>query len=65
VLIIIEALKLEAQEAVCYAKLMLMIIYLAYDMNITEKNEKILVGSHCFCIGISIERAKTTSIFYF
>ena len=63
---IIKALKLEAQEAECYAKLMMMIIYLAYNMNIVEKNEKILAGSHCFCIGAtSIERAKTISIFYF
>jgi len=62
-IIIIKALKLEAQEAVCYAKLMMMIIYLAYNMNVSEK---ILVGSRCFSIGAtSIERAKTTSIFYF
>ena len=44
-----EALKLEAQEVVCYAKLMMMMmIYLAYKMHTSEKNEKIIVGSHCF-----------------
>lgn len=46
-----EAPKLQAQEVVCYAKLMtmvMMMIHLAYKMHPSEKNEKILVGSHCF-----------------
>jgi hypothetical protein len=44
VLIINEAFKLEAQEDVCYAKLMMMMmmIYLAYNMNIAEKMRKFL-----------------------
>lgn len=44
-----EALKLEAQEVVCYAKHMMM-TYLVYNMNTSEKNEKFLVDSHCFCL---------------